>query len=520
MLKVVKLVRSFLFVLSGIMQFIQAILTGKITKKSFIDCFPPGFWFGVVNPISSLSFRSQDLSGQVVVVTGANIGVGRSTACILTKMGATVVLACRDASRGEEAAKWIEGERRGAISSRGGDPEDRYPHAHNGRAVFARLDLADLQSVTRFVSHELPAAFASLDPVHCLRRVDVLVCNAGLNYRGVTVHGLQQLFQVNYLGHHLLVREMMPLLQSAAGNSGDGAHVDTTPPSSGRVVCLSSLCHHLSRGGRFSNSATTNIAFPPVLEWYHGYYDDSKYYMNLLALEVNRRYSGVEYVEVAQGGGRAGVVGEGGGSFVSAHSTAPATRATAAASASATAVSASSLPRPVTAVCANPGAVRSDIWRSIPAPLLLLFDWLLMRPFFLTVEQGAATSVYGALVPLDLRQQDRRQACGEVMPGVKDAGCGADCLVELEDNEEAVVGGVMHPFMPYLTPYSDLLPRTLGVGGWGGIVMHEVMGVYVGPQWGAVSLPQAHVTVAAGELWDYSVSLCEGILTAKQDVPR
>ena len=50
---------------------------------------------------------STDLSGKVCVVTGANCGIGLRTAAQLARLGATVVLACRDLAKAEAAAAQI-----------------------------------------------------------------------------------------------------------------------------------------------------------------------------------------------------------------------------------------------------------------------------------------------------------------------------------------------------------------------------------------------------------------------------
>jgi NAD(P)-dependent dehydrogenase (short-subunit alcohol dehydrogenase family) len=43
----------------------------------------------------------------VCMITGANAGIGRATALGLAQMGATVVMVCRNAERGEAAMREI-----------------------------------------------------------------------------------------------------------------------------------------------------------------------------------------------------------------------------------------------------------------------------------------------------------------------------------------------------------------------------------------------------------------------------
>lgn len=104
-----------------------------------------------------------------VIVTGANGGVGKSTAATLAAAGHQVVLACRTPSKGLAAAA----EMRGDVS-------------------VARLDLADLSSVREFA--------ASVDSV------DVLINNAGVLGLPLThtVDGFEAHIGTNHLGHFAL----------------------------------------------------------------------------------------------------------------------------------------------------------------------------------------------------------------------------------------------------------------------------------------------------------------------------
>lgn len=100
-----------------------------------------------------------------------------------------------------------------------------------GKAQFMRLDLSDLQSVIDF-SDRIKEQF---------QRIDILINNAGLNVNSVLPSGIQQIFQVNYLGHYLLTRSLIPLL-STRNNDLNNNNDDI-----GRVINLSSVMHHLGQ---------------------------------------------------------------------------------------------------------------------------------------------------------------------------------------------------------------------------------------------------------------------------------
>ncbi len=146
---------------------------------------------------------SEDLHGKICVVTGSNTGIGKETARELLRRGAHVVLACRDAAKGEAA-------RADLVATTGRDD-----------VVVEPLDLASLASVRDFA--------ARLRARHA--RLDVLVNNAGVwtTSRGTTKEGFETTFGVNHLGTFLLTHELLPLLRA-------------TPRA--RIVVLSSNLHY------------------------------------------------------------------------------------------------------------------------------------------------------------------------------------------------------------------------------------------------------------------------------------
>jgi retinol dehydrogenase-12/retinol dehydrogenase-13 len=123
------------------------------------------------------------------VVTGANAGLGRATALGLARLGARVVLACRDAGRGERARAEIA--------------------AESGQAALEVMvvDLARPASIRGFARD-----LAARHP-----RLDVLVNNAGVwqSRRTETPEGLETTWATNVLGYFLLTELLKPALQAA-----------------------------------------------------------------------------------------------------------------------------------------------------------------------------------------------------------------------------------------------------------------------------------------------------------------
>ena len=148
------------------------------------------------------------MHGKVVVVTGANVGIGLETAVGVAERGATTVLACRNQSKAEAAAKVVT------------------QRTWNDDVHVVALDLADLASVRK----------AADDILSRWGRLDVLVNNAGGTWtqRQHTAQGIEYTFGVNHLGHFYLTNLLLERLRADA-------------PA--RVVSVTSVGHHAAFGG-------------------------------------------------------------------------------------------------------------------------------------------------------------------------------------------------------------------------------------------------------------------------------
>jgi NAD(P)-dependent dehydrogenase (short-subunit alcohol dehydrogenase family) len=151
---------------------------------------------------------SEEMAGEVVLITGGNAGIGLETAVGLARTGARVVITARDQARGEAAR------------------HDAVRRSGSGAVDVMTLDLASFASVRAFA-----AAF-----MERYDRLDVLIENAGvvLGSRSVTEDGYETTFQVNHLGHFLLTELLLDRLIASA-------------PA--RIVVVTSDAHKNARGG-------------------------------------------------------------------------------------------------------------------------------------------------------------------------------------------------------------------------------------------------------------------------------
>jgi NAD(P)-dependent dehydrogenase (short-subunit alcohol dehydrogenase family) len=143
------------------------------------------------------------MKDKVVMITGANSGIGKATSLALAKMDATVVMVARSKERGEAAKAEIIKE------------------SQNNSVDLLLADLSSLESVQQLAT-EFRKKYSKLH---------VLINNAGLfnRKRHVTTDGYENTFATNYLAPFLLTNLQLGLLKASA-------------PS--RIINVSSVGHY------------------------------------------------------------------------------------------------------------------------------------------------------------------------------------------------------------------------------------------------------------------------------------
>ncbi|CAL4088015.1 unnamed protein product, partial [Meganyctiphanes norvegica] len=125
------------------------------------------------------------MDGKIVIITGANSGIGKETTRNLAARGAIVIMACRNREAAVEALRDIR-------TSTG-----------DGDLIVMDLDLEDLESIRRFCRNFLEK----------FQHLDVLVNNAGVfvppEERRTTKEGFEINMGVNHFGHFLLTHLLM-----------------------------------------------------------------------------------------------------------------------------------------------------------------------------------------------------------------------------------------------------------------------------------------------------------------------
>lgn len=195
-----------------------------------------------------------DLTGKVIIVTGANTGLGYESVKVFARKGAKTIMACRNMEKGNTALVGIKKE------------------IPNAKAEVMHLDLASLKSIHRFAD-EFKSRFS---------RIDVLLNNAGIMMvpHWKTEDGFEKQFGVNHLGHFALTGLLIDLVLN-------------TPNA--RVVNVSSTAH------RFGKMDWDNLMFENDGYGRMRAYGRSKLSNLLFTYELQRRFerAGVKCISVA-----------------------------------------------------------------------------------------------------------------------------------------------------------------------------------------------------------------------------
>ncbi|GJQ66057.1 hypothetical protein Trydic_g4143 [Trypoxylus dichotomus] len=185
-----------------------------------------------------------EADGKVIVITGANTGIGKETARELARRGAKVYMACRDMRRCEKAREEIVL-----------DTKNKYVYCR-------KCDLASLKSIKEFADAFLKEQ----------ERLDVLINNAGVmrTPNSKTQDGFEMQLGVNHLGHFYLTNLLLNKLEASA-------------PS--RVIIVSSVAH--KRGEIDKNDLNSDFKYDPGEA-----YAQSKLANLLFTRELSRKLNG------------------------------------------------------------------------------------------------------------------------------------------------------------------------------------------------------------------------------------
>ena len=145
-----------------------------------------------------------DLNSKRIIITGASSGLGKESALALSKLGAEIVLAVRNTSKGEKVLTEIKNQVPGA------------------KIEVSELDLTDFESIRNFSARENN------------KQIDILLNNAGIMAVpfALTKDGFESQMGTNHLGHFLLTSLIFENINQS---------------NIARIINVSSTAHRLGR---------------------------------------------------------------------------------------------------------------------------------------------------------------------------------------------------------------------------------------------------------------------------------
>src|SRR5271154_3966411 len=186
--------------------------------------------------------NQMQLSGRVVVITGASMGIGEAIAKVFVERGASVVLLSRDAERAEAA--------RGRVG-------------HVERTLGLACDVRNREEIDRVVGLTL----------HHFKRIDIWINNAGHgildSVASVDMAACRETFETNFFGALEAMQAVIPVMKQQG---------------SGTIINVSSVAGH--------------VPLP-----FHAAYSATKFAMNAIGkgARIELRSSGINVMTVCPG---------------------------------------------------------------------------------------------------------------------------------------------------------------------------------------------------------------------------
>lgn len=198
---------------------IYDIICYMVAARSLVDEIL--YKMGLKRHVNIREELPKNLSGHVAIVTGGTRGLGLTVVRALISKGCFVFVASS-----QTRDKFL------AITKKiyDGLPEkDELTGIRRGTVTIHNLELSSMDSVKNFVQ-----AFKESK-----LNLNYLICNAGIMFapRQITVDRFESHLAINYLGHSLLILELLPELKKTADKM----------KTNSRIVSVSSSTHHATR---------------------------------------------------------------------------------------------------------------------------------------------------------------------------------------------------------------------------------------------------------------------------------
>ena len=184
-------------------------LATHLLGNEWIGKTPPAFtpqpWNCTWEEFYSITTK-KTLENKTVIVTGDNSGIGYDLSLSLVKLNSlqNLIMVCRNHTKCADAKQQILHETKSTTNT----------HIHT-----MSMDTSSLQSVRSFCQDYVNTFISSDHPT----TIDIIFMNAGIFYMKLKDHPkicppkthpdqIDSMFQINYLGHHLMFRLLQPYL--------------------------------------------------------------------------------------------------------------------------------------------------------------------------------------------------------------------------------------------------------------------------------------------------------------------